>query len=70
MLFTIYLTWVETHKGLDKCLGLDSILACLLLLHFCLHILAPLPTIQLTSVGSLRLAPIKTVLYNNSDILK
>ena len=46
MIFTVYLTKVETHKGLDECLGLDSILACLLLLNFCPHILAPLPTIK------------------------
>ena len=46
MIFMIYLTRVDTHKGLDKCFGLDSILACLLLLNFCLHIVAPLPTIR------------------------
>ena len=28
MIFTIYLTRVESHKGLDECLGLHSILAC------------------------------------------
>ena len=27
-LFMTYLTRVVAHKGLDKCLGLDSILAC------------------------------------------
>ena len=46
MMFTSYLTRVQTHKGVDECLGLDSILACLLLLNFCPHILAPLPTIS------------------------
>ena len=30
MIFMIHLTRVVTHKGLDKCLGLDSISACLL----------------------------------------
>ena len=39
MIFMIYLTRVATHKGLDECLGLDSILTCLLLLNFWLHIL-------------------------------
>ena len=46
MIFMICPTRVETHKGLDKCFGLDSILACLLLLNFCPHIVAPLPTIR------------------------
>ena len=46
MIFMVYLTRVATHKGLDKCLGLDSILACLLLLNFRPHIQAPLPTIS------------------------
>ena len=46
MTFTGYLTRVHTHKGLDEYLRLDSILACLLLLNFCPHILAPLPTIS------------------------
>ena len=40
MIVTIYLTRFQTYKGLDECLGLDSILACLLFLHFCPHILA------------------------------
>ena len=43
MTFKSYLTRVQTHKGVDQCSGLDSILACLLLLNFCPHILAPLP---------------------------
>ena len=34
MLFMSYLTRVQTHKEVDECLGLDSILACLLLLNF------------------------------------
>ena len=46
MIFMVYLTRVATHKGLDKCLGLDSILACLLLLNFRPHFQAPLPTIK------------------------
>ena len=33
-------------QGVYGCLGLDSILACLLLLNFCPHMLAPLPTIS------------------------
>ena len=35
MIFTSCLTRVHTHNGVDECLGLDSILACLLLLNFC-----------------------------------
>ena len=46
MIFMIYLTRVAALKGLDKCLGLDSILACLLLLNLWPHILAPLPSIR------------------------
>ena len=46
MIFKSYLMRVQTNKGVDQCLGLDSILACLLLLDFCPHILAPLPTIR------------------------
>ena len=46
MIFTSYLTRVQTHKVVDECLGLDSILACLLFLNFCPHTLAPLPTIR------------------------
>ena len=46
MIFVIYLTRVATHKGFYECLGLDSGLACLLLLNFLPHILAPLPTIS------------------------
>ena len=37
MIFMIYLTRVVTHKRLDECLGLDSILACVLLLNFWPH---------------------------------
>ena len=37
MIFISYLTRVETHKGVDECLGLDLILACLLLLNFTHH---------------------------------
>ena len=33
MTFMAYLTRVVAHKGLDKCLGVDSILACLRLLN-------------------------------------
>ena len=54
MIFTIYLTRVATHKGLDECLGLDSILACLLLLNFWPHILAPLPSIREYNNDSLK----------------
>ena len=46
MIFKSYLTRVQTHKGVDQCSGLDSILVCLLLLNFCPHIPAPLPTIS------------------------
>ena len=45
MMFVVYVTRVATHDGLDKCLGLDWILDCLLLLNFWPHILAFLPTI-------------------------
>ena len=38
MRFMTCLTRVATHKGLEKCLGLDSSLACLLLLNFWPHI--------------------------------
>ena len=38
MIFMIYLTRVAPDEGLDKGLGLDSILACLLLLNFCPYI--------------------------------
>ena len=47
----IYLTTVVTHKVLDECLGLDSILACLLLLNYYPRILAPLLTIILCFQG-------------------
>ena len=40
MIFMICLTRVATHKGLDECLGLDSSLACLLLLNSWPHIVA------------------------------
>ena len=46
MIFMIYLTRLATHKGLDECLEIDSILVRLLLLS-CPHILAPSPTIKL-----------------------
>ena len=46
MRFTTCLTRVATHKVLDKCLGLDSSLACLLLLNFWPHVAAPSPTIR------------------------
>ena len=38
MIFMIYLTRVAPNEGLDKGLGLGSILACLLLLNFCPYI--------------------------------
>ena len=47
MRFTTCLTRVATHKVLEKCLGLDSSLACLLLLNFWPHVPAPLPTLAL-----------------------
>ena len=45
-IFIPSLTRVAIHKELQKCLGLDSSLACLLLLNFWPHIPAPLPTIR------------------------
>ena len=54
MRLTTCLTRVATHKVLDKCLGLDSGLACLLLLNFWPHVPAPSPTIS----------PLNTKLYS------
>ena len=54
MRFTTCLTRVATHKVLDKCLGLDSSLACLLLLNFWPHVPVPSPTIS----------PLNTKLYS------
>ena len=48
MIFKSYLTRAQTYKGVDQCSGLHSILACLLLLNFCPHILTPLPTFNNT----------------------
>ena len=37
IIFMIYLTRVAIHEGLDECLGLDLVLACLLFLNFWPH---------------------------------